>query len=147
MKLRALVFDDDATIRSMLWNVLDRRGYEVFTFHDPEQCWLHFTDVCQCPRDSACTDVIVTDIDMPGVDGLSFLDALERKGCRCDHVAVMSGSWTDAELRHAARLRCKVLSKPFHISQIDIWLDAVESRIPAERDLVDWHANVAGTRP
>jgi len=35
MRLRAVIFDDEPLMRQLLWSLLDRRGYEVFTFPDP----------------------------------------------------------------------------------------------------------------
>ena len=38
MKYRVLIFDDNDTIRSVLYQFIDGLGYEVFTFTDPSLC-------------------------------------------------------------------------------------------------------------
>ena len=122
----------------MLWEVCDRRGYEVFTFPDPGICPLHVEDRCPCESEMTCTDVIISDLDMPNVKGLDFVETLLGKGCLCRHIALMSGAWTDRDVARASDLGCKIFAKPFHISQIIEWLDQVERELSPNRGLYDW---------
>ncbi len=138
MKKRVLILDDDDIIRSMLWGVFDRRGYEVFTYSDPSYCPLYLAPGCKCTREEACADIIVSDLDMPNVKGLDFVESQLQKGCRCQAIALISGSWSDEDLRRAQRINCKVFAKPFHVEQIAQWLEEVEKGISADRKLSDW---------
>lgn len=147
MRPRVLIFDDDPLIRQLLWAVCDRRGYEVFTFPDPGLCPLHTTDSCPCETGRSCSDIIISDLKMPNVMGLDFVEELIGKGCRCRNVALMSGSWSDDEFHRAQRLGCKVFAKPFHVSQIIEWLDAVEGRLVPSRKLDDWHLKGDAAEP
>jgi DNA-binding NtrC family response regulator len=67
-----LVFDDDENIRSFLWQMLDKRGYEVFTFPEPGSCLLNIKDNCDCPVTQACGDIILSDVDMPNISGFKI---------------------------------------------------------------------------
>jgi DNA-binding response OmpR family regulator len=138
MRLRALIFEDEAGLRQLLWTVFDRRGYEVFTYPDPAVCPLQHATACPCPEGSICADVIVSDIHMPGTQGIDFVEGLLRKKCRRPRLAIMSGHWTEAERARATRLGCEVFEKPFKLAEMAAWLDEVERTIAPGRRLFDW---------
>ena len=64
-KLRIILLDDSDAIRTVLAELLRRRGYEVFTFSKPTICPLQILPECRCTPDQAFTDVILTDVNMP----------------------------------------------------------------------------------
>ena len=138
MRLRVFVFEDDELVRSLLWRMLDMRGYEVFTFPDPHLCPLHVSKACQCAPGQACGDVIISDLDMPNVRGLEFVEAQLAKGCKCVNVALMSGNWSESELERTREIGCKVFAKPFQLNEIDRWLDEIEKQTDPNRELFDW---------
>jgi CheY-like chemotaxis protein len=142
MKLRALIFDDEALLRHLLRTVLEQRGYEVFAYPEPGVCPLNGLGGCPCPPDTICADVIISDVRMPGTNGLDFIRQLMENKCRRPHFAVMSGDWTDVEMERAARLGCKVFKKPIRLAEFIAWLQHVENIIAPERRLFDWHHRV-----
>lgn len=96
MKIRALVFEDNDQLRSLISTILEMRGYEVFTFSEPGSCPLYLKDKCPCPLKHTCADIIITDINMPSVTGLDFkilgnwLDDCEK---RIDSERKLSDWW------------------------------------------------------
>ena len=62
---RVLVVDDDTETLALLREILVKEGYEVSTAEDAEAAL----------RDAAREepDVVITDIQMPGMDGVAFL--------------------------------------------------------------------------
>lgn len=138
MKFRALVFDHDKMARKMLWTVLDRRGYEVLAFPDPTACPLHKKPSCPCPADQTCADVIISDLKMPGGEGVEFIARQKAKGCRCEHIALTCAKWTDADRARARDLGCRLFAKPLHLRDIYKWLDKVEESIARGRKLAAW---------
>jgi DNA-binding NtrC family response regulator len=137
-RIRALVFDDNELICSLLWKFLEKRGYEVFTFLDPDSCPLHRTPSCNCPMDHACVDIIITDINMPNVSGLEFIEDQLKKGCKVKNIALMSGKWSDYEVEYAKRLGCQFFRKPFGLDELNEWLDGCEKKIDTNRALSNW---------
>ena len=137
MKLRACVFEDDSLIRSLLWTILDNRGYEVFAFPDPAQCPLHLLTECQCPLEDSCTDIIISDLNMLRVRGMDFVEAQLEKGCKCRNVALISGAWSSSDLARAESSGCKVFTKPLELDQIDQWLDEIEKKTDSRRTLIE----------
>ena len=138
MRIRVFVFEDDDIIRSLLWEILDRRGYEVFTFPDPGSCPLHLASGCLCPVEEACGDIIISDLRMPNMSGLEFVQNQMKKGCKLKNVALISGAWSDTDLQSARRLGCQPFQKPFKIDEINTWLDECERKINPKRILSDW---------
>lgn len=136
---RVLIFDDDDAIRGLLWKYFDSRGYEVFTFPHPKACPLCDTESCECPLSEACSDIILTDLDMPSMKGIIFLENQIEKGCKCENLALMSGNISNSDIQKAAIKGIKVFPKPFTISDIDKWVNEVEKKIDLSYSLINWH--------
>ena len=69
-KRRILIVDDDAEIRMLVRNVLERAGYEVATARDGVQA----IDLLA----KSDYDVVLLDVMMPGVNGLEVVESLRR---------------------------------------------------------------------
>ena len=136
MKIRALIFDDEEIILRLLKTVLMGRGYEVLSYHNPSTCPVHLENVC-CDEDQVCADIIITDIKMPVVDGLTFLEKQKSKGCKVPNIGVISGYWSPDAKERAANLECKTFQKPFTLGQLEDWLDECEKNIEPNRILAD----------
>jgi CheY-like chemotaxis protein len=134
-RLRVIVLEDNDVLRTVLSELLSSAGYEVFSYADPSLCPLQEAGTCNCRPGQTCADVIISDLGMPGMDGLRFVEMLREKNCRCRHMAVMSGLWKDEELRQAKRLNCKVLFKPFQTDAFFSWLRGIEEKIDPDRTL------------
>lgn len=137
-KLRIILLDDEAVVRDMLSEFLTEHGYEVISFSDPAICPLQMTPECRCGPNQRCTDVIVSDLDMPSMTGLGFIENQKRKRCKCRHVVLMSGNWNERDLSRAHELGCKTFSKPFPLDEFLEWLVEVEKGTESTRELCSW---------
>jgi CheY-like chemotaxis protein len=113
----ALVVDDEPLIRFVVRDALEDLGLEVYEAADGESGLATFLS-------HASIDVVVTDIAMPGMDGLTML-ARERQ-CRRDFIALTTSGhaqappgeaflpkpYRTAELR--ARLATMLVKRPRH---------------------------------
>jgi len=135
---RAVIFEDDEVVRSMLWLFFDRRKYEVFTFPYPDLCPLHISLRCPCPIGTICSDIIISDVNMPGRNGIDFVEELISKGCKQRYFALMSGVFTDSDRARASSLGCAVFEKPIDLGMLTAWVEAVEKFTPTERVLFNW---------
>jgi CheY-like chemotaxis protein len=138
MKYRALVLDDDDVIRSLLSTILVKRGYDVRSFSFPGSCPLFNNHECICTAEEACADIILSDVRMPQVSGMEFIERLFENGCKVKHMAFISGSWSDREYAQAEIMGCKTFNKPFSVSELEKWLDACEKDIAPDRVLREW---------
>ena len=126
--MTAVIFDDDPVIRSLLTGVLSSVGYKVTSYSNPVKCPLYSDPCCPCSLDGACPDLIISDYDMPGVNGLEFIENIRNKNCRCMNIAVMSGSWVEDDLRQILPTGVSVLSKPFTLNRFGSWLNEVRAK-------------------
>ena len=135
---RALVFDDNSLVRFSLTMFFGGRGYEVFTFSRPEMCRLDLGRKCSCPAETSCTDLIISDLNMPEVNGIDFIERLIGKGCKQRHFGLMSDDFSSTDLVRAAHLPCTLFRKPLDLQKVKEWADEVERSIPLQRILLDW---------
>jgi CheY-like chemotaxis protein len=113
MKPRVLIFDNNEVFSSTLKKILDERGYNAFTFSDPGVCPLFHSGDHIRISDSVCSDIIISDLYMPTIDGLNSIKDRIDKGCKVKFRALMSTTWSDADWQYARKLGCRLFRKPF----------------------------------
>jgi CheY-like chemotaxis protein len=92
--------------------ILEERGHEVFSYKDPSDCPLGFLTECKCNHMNFCSDVIISDVSMPFVNGLDFVESLRGKGCKIRNIALISGFWTKKDISRAEKIGFTVFHKP-----------------------------------
>lgn len=112
------VIDDDRAIRTALSSLLRSAGYRVCLFENAEA----FLDA----REIATAHCIVTDIQMPGLSGLDFIEQLNENGSSIPVLVITA--FPEAPIRmRAERLGVAAfLSKPFDAATI---LRSIESAL------------------
>ena len=135
---RILIFDDSEEIRSLLYEFFNRRGYEIFSFPNPGVCPISHEKICPCPIGEACSDFILSDLNMPVQQGIDFLEGQIRKGCQCKNMTLMSGAFTENDVLRAKSIGLMLLRKPFGITEILEWIVSIEKTIDPDRKLSDW---------
>ena len=113
--IRVLIFEDNNFLRCTLKDFLGDFGYEVFTFEDPVASPLYKKNYCDCRTGKTCADIIISDVNMPCINGLDFIRGQIQKGCKVKSRALMSGDWTHTNLQIARNLGCRIFTKPFDI--------------------------------
>jgi two-component system NtrC family response regulator len=137
-KLRIVLLEDNDNVRTLLEMLLTHRGYEVISFSKPTVCPLQIQPACRCKNHQSCTDVIMTDLNMPGMDGIRFIENLKKKNCKCRHVAVMSGDLNAEAMYQAVKLGCSAFEKPLDNKTLFSWLDNIERTGQYSSELCDW---------
>jgi len=84
MKKRILVIDDEESVRKLMNNILVRAGYDVFQAEDGEDALSLLS--------SNSVDLIILDMNMPRMDGITFLKNVNDKSITDVPVLMMSGS-------------------------------------------------------
>jgi CheY-like chemotaxis protein len=110
---RILVVDDDAAIRELLRFVLEEEGYEVIEAADGAEGLQRYQE--------APTALVITDLQMPGMDGLELMRALRRMVSTPTLMAI-SGDLN--ALTQAQGLTPHTFAKPLPLEQV---LEAVRS--------------------
>lgn len=135
--MRILIFEDDASIRELLDTVLMSKGHEVLSFPSPVTCELLTQKKCKCPRQNACADAIITDMNMPGMSGLELVRFQMDSACHTppQNKAVMSAALTLEQEQEFRKLGCRCFHKPFKLNDLLEWVRSCESNIPEGREL------------
>lgn len=114
-----LLADDDAAVRDLVRRALTSEGHTVHVTQDGAEALEHLT------AHAASIDLLVTDVDMPQLDGLSLAaEALKLKPLL--GIVLMSG-FSD-QLDRAQALKAKRLasiSKPFTLEQIKLMVRSI----------------------
>lgn len=126
-KARILLVDDEPLKLSMLKGQLEASGYSVAAACNPLEAQ---------PMLGQSFDVVITDLRMPGRDGLSFLRDL-RKLQPSPLVIVMTAFGTVETAIEAMKLgACDYLQKPFLTEELVLKLDRLlqYERLTSEND-------------
>jgi two-component system response regulator AtoC len=119
---RVLVVDDEESLRHMLSLALSKDGYHVWTASSGKEG----LDVL---RQNQPFDICVTDVRMPGMDGLAFIEDAVRLGERAPVFIAMS-AYGDEKLAVEALRRgaFDYISKPFAPEELSLKLRLVVER-------------------
>ena len=114
---RILIVDDDAVIRELLAYVLKQEGYEVIEATNGAEGLQKYQ--------AEPTDLVITDLMMPGMDGLELLKELRRV---VPTPALIAISGDQAALMQARAFTSHTFAKPLSIEQV---LAAVQALVSA----------------
>jgi DNA-binding NtrC family response regulator len=118
---RVLVIDDQESIRSVVRRALEQDGHEVFDANEGE--------LGMEILESQSFDVVITDIFMPGQDGIVTLRQIRKRFPAVKVIVISGGDATGMmDLRQDAELlgAVKSLPKPFNAREI---MDAVNTAV------------------
>jgi DNA-binding NtrC family response regulator len=108
---RFLVVDDENNLRMVVQKELSRLGHEVETASDGEAAWLLLEE-----KDF---DVMVSDINMPRLDGMSLLRRLREKRQNPPEVIMLTGHASVETAIEAMKLGAyDYLTKPYRIGEL-----------------------------
>ena len=118
--MRVLIIDDEDSMRHMLSVILKREGYESVSVGDAVKALQML--------DAEDFDFILSDIKMPGMDGLAFLKALKEK--RVEETVIMMSAYgtVDTAIECMKLGAYDYISKPFKADEIVLTLKKAEER-------------------
>ena len=104
---RVLIVDDDLSLRRVLYRILENGGYDVLSASSGPEA------LAICRKSSPPIDLLLTDYNMPGMNGLEL--ARECAAVRAElPVLYVSGSHPDQDLSvDLGNRRRGFLAKPF----------------------------------
>ncbi len=115
---KIMVVDDEAGIRSLLFDVLSNQGFKVTLAKDGRESLDRM--------EGSCFDLLITDIDMPRLNGLDLLKTMKKTGRR-EKVILMSGRPMDrTDLGGDMPPVFSLLQKPFPLGN---FLEVVSSAL------------------
>jgi DNA-binding response OmpR family regulator len=141
MRARVVIIEDDEALREILREFFENKGLEVLVAPEPLECPVYMRgEPCACPEGTVCGDVLITDLNMPRMTGIQFIERQTEQGCRgiIQNKAVMSGDFTGGDIDRLKTIGCQWFDKPFRLVELETWLESCLKRIDPERRLRDF---------
>jgi len=118
--VRILVVDDDPFLARGLGRVLKQSGHDVTLAGDGDEA-------LKLAR-SGAPDLVLTDIDLPGRDGLSLLDTIHREAPHVDCILMTGGSSVSSAVGAMRNGATDYLLKPFSNEELSVRVAAIAER-------------------
>ena len=128
LPLEALVVDDEAEIRELLVEFLRSKGLPVASACDGRAA------VTALQREPSRYNFVITDLALPGVDGLGVLRAAREANPSCQVVIVTGYASLDSAIQAVRLGAYDYLTKPFSLGQIDVILARLRYRLNLEAE-------------
>jgi two-component system response regulator HydG len=123
---RVLIVDDERAMAEMLADGLADRGYQATALSSGEEAALRLRDESY--------DALVTDLRMPGVDGLALLAEARRLSPDLPVIVMTAYGAVDSAVESIRRGASHYLTKPFKLDELCLFLDRLldERRVRRE---------------
>jgi two-component system capsular synthesis sensor histidine kinase RcsC len=117
---RVLVVDDDPVITEVIGGLLPQMGYDVDLALGGQ------AGLKKASEQSYCA--VITDIQMPGVDGFELAHALRQSGRPCPMLIALTAYTSKKEVADRAEVFDATLRKPFDELELAELLDQAATR-------------------
>ncbi len=116
-----LLVDDEEDIREVLRLPLEDLGYVVLTADNAESALSIFR--------SKGPDIVLTDIKMPGMDGIELLREIKKERPDTEVIMITGHGDMDLAIKSLKYEATDFVIKPIHVNTLEIALDRAEERI------------------
>jgi CheY-like chemotaxis protein len=120
--MRVLVADDDDDNRELVAVILRRDGHTVIEATTGVAALNQFTSMLAA---SMTPDLVIADLWMPGMGGLSLIACIRSAGCACPTLLLTGHDDPDVRAESKA-LNARVMVKPFEIEDLRRIIDAFD---------------------
>ena len=129
---KVALIDDEEDIRDVLSVALQDSGYDVITAEDGE------TGLRMCEETSP--QIVITDIRMPGMDGLQVLEALKKKYPDIEVIVATAFGEMDVAIQALQLDASDFITKPISDEALHLALNRAKARFTSKKQLKDYTA-------
>lgn len=129
---KVVLIDDEQDIRDVVSLSLQDAGYEVFTAEDGK------TGLNLCMEKNP--QIVITDIRMPGMDGLKVLEILKDKSPDIEVIVVTAFGEIDFAIRALQLDASDFINKPINDEALHLAMKRASSRYTSRKQLKDYTA-------
>jgi signal transduction histidine kinase len=134
MDKRILLVDDEKDIRDVLRLPLADLGYEVLEAENGEDALHVFQD--------ARPPIILTDIKMPGMDGIELLEKVKRENPEAEVIMITGHGDMDLAVKSLKFDATDFITKPINVDVLEIALRRAAERILTRQKLREYTRNL-----
>jgi len=130
MSEKVLVVDDEPGMRSLLSRVMEKEGYAATSCADGDQALDAFRN--------GEWDLVIADIDMPGMDGIELLKNLRRDDPQVPVLMITAYATVESALEAMKLGAFDYITKPFAMDELKIVVGKVfeRQRLLVQRDML-----------
>jgi DNA-binding NtrC family response regulator len=110
VRMKILVVDDEEGARELFNTILSDEGYEVALAVNGSEALSRIK--------GGGYDLVVTDIKMPGMDGLQLLQEIRKTGSNVDVIMVTAYGEVESYLRAMSLGAAEYINKPIRIKEL-----------------------------
>lgn len=129
-----LLVDDEEDIREVVGMSLADIGYTVHTAENGEKALALFR--------SLIPPIVMTDIKMPGLDGIELLQQIKRENPETEVVMITGHGDMDLAIKSLKYEATDFITKPINVEALEIALKRVHERIIMRRQLKTYTENL-----
>jgi DNA-binding NtrC family response regulator len=118
---RIAVIDDDEGIRLYLAEVLSQQGFQVLEYPNAEQFLVRLEQSLK--NGVTFVDVILCDVRLPGLDGLSFVNKIRERAADLPVILMTAFAEVQAAVKAMRDGAYDYLEKPFDLSRLNSVLE------------------------
>ncbi len=118
--LRVLVVDDDRIVRTATAKQLEDAGYTVEVCESAQRALERLSD--------GCWDVVLSDLRMPGMDGLGLLEEIGEHHAGVETILMTAFGAVETAVRAMQAGASDYLVKPFHFDELEVRLRKLEEQ-------------------
>ncbi|NOZ40230.1 MAG: sigma-54-dependent Fis family transcriptional regulator [Planctomycetes bacterium] len=113
---RVLVVDDHAAARESVADVLRHAGYEVIGLGSPMEALPCLEQAC---LEKKAFDLVITDLQMPGMDGLEFIRQIRHRRLTTQVLMITAHATISSAVEAMRQGAFDYLEKPFNVVQLE----------------------------
>lgn len=130
MNETVVIVDDDRSLRELLELILKNEGYKVISYADGKEALDNIVPLLQG------IDVIITDIIMPNIDGLSLLQKIKKIDQQIPILVITANTNLEVAIEALKEGAYDYITKPFKKEELKIILkNAIEKRLLLRENL------------
>ncbi len=108
---RILIVEDESSLRTALFRILDRKGYSVITANRIEEAQVVIQGDSQI-------DMALVDLNLPDGDGMEFMDTLKKQHPNCEIIILTGHGSIEAAIKATQKGAFHFVTKPFNIDEL-----------------------------
>ncbi|MCP4693563.1 MAG: response regulator, partial [Desulfobacterales bacterium] len=134
MNKTILLVDDESGVCKVLKISLTDAGYDVYTAENGEEALMVF--------DAVRPPIVITDIKMPGMDGIELLKELKRKSPDTEVIMITGHGDIDLAIESLQLQAMDFITKPINDELLEAALDRAHEKIEMKRQLREYTENL-----